>query len=136
MSDKLKVRFLVFFGKYGTKSRISFYYNDLIFTLFLNKPHSRYKQKREVKSTSLSFSVDNSALFQHSDTFDMMCLGKHINRNPKNSNRWISDNDEIINKSNKNTSLFWEKRKTRSKPSLLFYPSLSNSPLSRSLFKW
>ena len=80
MSDKLKVRFLVFFGKYGTKSRISFYYNDLIFTLFLNKPHSRYKQKREVKSTSLSFSVDNSALFQHSDTFDMMCLRKHINR--------------------------------------------------------
>jgi len=46
--------------------------------LFLNKPHSRYKQKREVKSTS--FSVDNSALFQHSDTFDMMCVGKHINR--------------------------------------------------------
>ena len=46
------------------------------------------------------------SLFQHSDTFDMMCVGKHINRNPKNSNRWISDNDEIINKSNKNTSLF------------------------------
>ena len=55
---------------------------------FLNKPHSRYKQKREVKSSSLSFSVDNSALFQHSNTFDMMCLGKHTYRILVSFNEW------------------------------------------------
>nr|DAO45991.1 MAG TPA: hypothetical protein [Caudoviricetes sp.] len=46
--------------------------------LFLNKPHSRYKQKREAKYASLS--IRFSSLFQHSDTFDMMCLRKHTNR--------------------------------------------------------
>ena len=55
---------------------------------FLNKPHSRYKQKREVKSSSLSFSVDNSALFQHSNTFDMMCLGEHTYRILVSFNEW------------------------------------------------
>lgn len=55
---------------------------------FLNKPHSRYKQKREVKSSSLSFSVDNSALFQHSNTFDMMCVGKHTYRILVSFNEW------------------------------------------------
>ena len=53
---------------------------------FLNKPHSRYKQKREAKYASLS--IRFSSLFQHSDTFDMMCLGKHTYRILVSFNEW------------------------------------------------